>query len=49
MEEDGQHVEQAVLTVHGDRVYIFRANSAHADEADAANALGQILSSVTWE
>ena len=41
--------EDAVLTVHGDRVYIFRAN-ARAEEADAARTvLDGILDSVIWE
>jgi hypothetical protein len=47
---DGKAVlEIAVLTVHGDRVYIFRANS-DADEEDAARtALDQLLASVKWD
>ena len=38
--------EHAVLTVHGDRVYIFRANDP---DEDALQASDKILSSVKWE
>lgn len=49
-QEGGQtRVEIAVLTVHGDRVYIFRANADGADEADAGAALDSILSAVSWK
>ncbi len=41
--------EEAVLTVHGDRVYILRANSPVADAASATELLDAILGSVKWE
>jgi hypothetical protein len=46
--DGGTRVEDAVLTVHGDRVYIFRCNSTAADEAAAHDALEQLLDSVDW-
>jgi hypothetical protein len=41
-------VEDAVLTVHGDRVYIFRANSESSGQQDARNALDALIDSVQW-
>jgi hypothetical protein len=42
-------VEEAVLTVHGDRVYIFRANADTAHGHEAQNVLIRVLTSVKWE
>ena len=41
-------VEDAVLTVHGDRVYIFRANTEPSDQQDARDALNVLIDSVQW-
>lgn len=41
--------EDAVLIVHGDRVYIFRANAAQAGNAESSHALDGILGSVQWQ
>ena len=47
---DGQeHSEHAVLTVHDDRVYIFRANAPAAGIARVRQALDVILATVTWQ
>lgn len=51
-EPDGtSRVEEAVLTVHGDRVYIFRGNQRVHDESVelALPLLHQVVSSVRWE
>jgi hypothetical protein len=49
-DEKGQTlVEEAVLTVHGDHVYIFRDNG-NKDHCDAASkSLGEVMSSVQWK
>jgi hypothetical protein len=43
------HVEQAILTVHGDRVYIFRGNSTIDEEANMQAALDRVLATVKWK
>jgi hypothetical protein len=49
-EQDGESViEEAVLTVHGDRVYIFRANARPDDAVAAREALDAILALVEWQ
>jgi hypothetical protein len=40
--------EEAVLTVHGDRVYIFRANADAGHAREATQVLNQVLESVKW-
>jgi hypothetical protein len=42
-------VEDAVLAVHGDRVYILRANSEAGTGPAARDALNAILASVAWD
>lgn len=43
------HAEDALLTVRGDRVYIFRASADAAAIEPARAALDAILASVQWE
>jgi hypothetical protein len=42
-------VEDAVLTVHADRVYIFRANAREDEAAVARDALETMLHSAAWQ
>jgi hypothetical protein len=49
-DEDGASLtEDAVLTVHGDRVYIFRANGRAGEMNDVRAVLQQVIDSVRWE
>jgi hypothetical protein len=41
--------EEAVLTIRGDRVYIFRANADEPNRQRATHALDQLLESVRWQ
>jgi hypothetical protein len=41
--------EDAVLTVHADRVYIFRANADAPNRAHATHTLDALLESVHWQ
>jgi hypothetical protein len=41
--------EEAVLTVHGDRVYILRADATAEDAARSREVLDAVLASVRWE
>jgi hypothetical protein len=47
---DGKELaEDAVLTVHGDHVYIFRANADQPNRDRASHELDQLLESVRWQ
>lgn len=45
----GSQIEEAVLTVHSDRVYIFRVNCAVNEEAALTEVFDQILQTVKWK
>ena len=47
--EAQSRVEDAVLTVHGDRVYIFRADSEAAEAERMRQKLEGVLATVTWK
>ncbi len=47
-EGDQSRVEEAVLTVHGDRVYIFRGTSTVSDQVSVQQLLADMLKSVGW-
>ncbi len=46
---DGEHVEDAVLTAHRDRVYIFRLTANARDYARARDTFETVLQLVRWD
>jgi hypothetical protein len=48
-ENGASHTEDAVLTVHGDRVYIFRGNAAADQMGRVRPVLEQVVNAVRWE